>query len=88
MSEKERKAMKYFFNLRANIDESYMLFGEELNVKCSKEMIKQISIVLNLIKRQQKEIEYWKEQAEGYSGMTKQIQEDLRDELEERDRYE
>lgn len=57
MSEEERKAMKYFFNLRANIDESYMLFGEELNVKCSKEMIKQISTVLNLIEKQQKEIE-------------------------------
>ena len=57
MSEEERKAMKYFFNLRATIDESYMLFEEELNVKCGKEMIKQISTVLNLIEKQQKEIE-------------------------------
>ncbi len=59
MSEEERKAIKYFFNLRASIEESYMLFEEELeeeleelNVKCSKEMIKQISTVLNLINKQ------------------------------------
>ena len=61
MSEEERKAMKYFFNLRATIDESYMLFEEELNVKCGKEMIKQISTVLSLIEKQQKEIEKLKE---------------------------
>lgn len=76
MTEEEKEAIKYFYNLRATIDESYMLFDEEINVKCGKETIKQISVVLNLIEKQQAEIKYWKEQAEGYSGLAKQIQED------------
>lgn len=32
--------------------------------------------VLNLIEKQQAEIEYWKEQTEGYNGLAKQVQED------------
>lgn len=31
MSEEEKKAIKYFYNLRSTIDESYMLFEEEIN---------------------------------------------------------
>ena len=42
-----------------------------------------IKTVLTLLKKQQKEIEYWKEQAEGYEGLTKQIQEDYENRLEE-----
>lgn len=57
MSEEEKKAIKYFYNLRSTIDESYMLFDEEINVKCGKETIKQISLVLNLITKLQKENE-------------------------------
>lgn len=57
MTEAEKQAIKYFYNLRATIDESYMLFDEEINVKCGKETIKQISVVLNLIEKQQTEIE-------------------------------
>ena len=60
LSEEEKKAIKYFYNLRSTIDESYMLFDEEINVKCGKETIKQISLVLNLITKLQKENEYWK----------------------------
>ena len=57
LSEEEKKAIKYFYNLRATIDESYMLFAEEINVKCGKDMIKQITLVLNLITKLQKENE-------------------------------
>ena len=62
LSEEEKKAIKYFYNLRSTIDESYMLFDEEINVKCGKETIKQISLVLNLITKLQKENELAKEQ--------------------------
>ena len=57
MNEKEKKAIKYFYNLRSTIDESYMLFDEEINLKCGKEMIKQITLILNLITKLQKEKE-------------------------------
>lgn len=57
MNGEEKQALKYFYNLRATIDESYMLFDEEINVKCGKETIKQISVVLNLIEKQQAELE-------------------------------
>lgn len=55
MNEEEKKAIKYFYNLRATIDESNMLFDEEINVKHGKETIKQITIILNLIEKLQKE---------------------------------
>ena len=57
MSKEEKQAMQYFYNLRATIDESYMLFDEEINVKCGKDMIKQITLVLKLITKMQKENE-------------------------------
>ena len=57
INEEEKKAIKYFYNLRSTIDESYMLFDEEINLKCGKEMIKQITIFLNLITKLQKENE-------------------------------
>lgn len=57
MLSEEEKALKYFYNLRATIDESYMLFDEEINVKCGKDMIKQITLVLKLITKMQKENE-------------------------------
>ena len=52
----EEEAIKYFYNLRATIDESNMLFDEDINVKCGKETIKQITTVLNLLEK--KDIEY------------------------------
>ena len=64
LSEEEKKAIKYFYNLRATIDESYMLFVEGINVKCGKDMIKQITLVLNLITKLQKEVEHQKEKRE------------------------
>ena len=54
MSEEEKKVIKYFYNLRATIDESNMLFDEDVNVKCGKETIKQITLILNLIEKQDK----------------------------------
>ena len=62
MNEEEKKAVKYFYNLRATIDESNMLFDEEINVKHGKETIKQITIILNLIVKLQKENEELKNQ--------------------------
>ena len=55
LNKEEKEAMLYFYNLRSSIDESYMLFDEELNVKCGKNMIKNISIIINLINRLIKE---------------------------------
>ena len=43
-----------------------------------------ISDLLDVAKQKDKEIEHWKEQAEGYSGLAKQIKEDF----ENRDRWE
>ena len=57
LSDEEKKAIKYFYNLRATIDESNMLFDEDIDIKCGKETIKQITIILNLIEKQSKEIE-------------------------------
>lgn len=57
MNEEERKAIEFFYNLRATINESNMLFNEEINVKHGKETIKQITIILNLIEKLQKENE-------------------------------
>ena len=57
MTDEEKKAMQYFYNLRATIDESNMLFDEDIDVKCGKETIKQITTILNLIEKQSKEIE-------------------------------
>ena len=60
MNEEEKKAVKFFYNLRVTIDESNMLFDEEINVKHGKETIKQITIILNLIDKLQKENEQLK----------------------------
>lgn len=51
MTEEEKEAIKYFYNLRATIDESNMLFDEDINVKCGKAMIKQITTILNLLEK-------------------------------------
>lgn len=61
MTDKEKEAIKFFYNLRATIDESIMLFDEDINVKCGKETIKQITTVLNLIQTQQAEIDLLKD---------------------------
>ena len=60
MNEEERKAVKFFYNLRATIDESNMLFEEDINVKHGKETIRQITIILNLIEKLLKENEQLK----------------------------
>lgn len=57
MTDKQKEALKFLYNLRATIDESIMLFNEDINVKCGKETIKQITTVLKLIQTQQAEIE-------------------------------
>lgn len=62
MNEEEKKAIKYFYNLRATIDESNMLFDEDINVKCGKETIKQITTILNLLKKKEKIIDLMAEE--------------------------
>lgn len=42
-----------------------------------------IETVLNLIEKQKAEIEYWKEQAQGYSDLSKQIKEEYEQRLED-----
>lgn len=49
MNEEEKKAIEYFNNIRATIEESYVLFNEGINIKCEKEMREKIIILLNLI---------------------------------------
>lgn len=49
MNEEEKKAIEYFNNIRATIEESYVLFNEGINIKCEKEMGEKIIILLNLI---------------------------------------
>lgn len=61
MTEEEKEAIKFFYNLRATIDESNMLFDEEIEVKHGKETIKQITTILNLIEKLQKENEELKQ---------------------------
>ena len=53
MNEEEKKAVKFFYNLRATIDESNMLFEGDINVKRGEETIRQITIILNLIEKLQ-----------------------------------
>lgn len=57
--EEEQKTLQYFYNLRASIDESFMLFDEELTVKCGKEMIKQITLILNIIENLKNDNKHW-----------------------------
>lgn len=38
---------------------------------------KAIEVVLSELKKQDEEIKYWKEQAEGYQGLVEQIKEDI-----------
>lgn len=38
---------------------------------------KAIEVVLSKLKKQDEEIKYWKEQAEGYQGLAEQIKEDI-----------
>ena len=54
MNEKEKKAIEYFNNIRATIEESYVLFNESINIKCEKEMGEKIIILLNLITKLKK----------------------------------
>lgn len=64
MNSEEKKALKFFYNLRATIYESYILFDEEINIKAGEETIKQITIILNLIEKLQKENKELKEKNE------------------------
>ena len=64
MNEEEKKAVKFFYNLRAIIDKSNMLFEGDINVKRGKETIRQITIILNLIDKLQKENEELKKYIE------------------------
>lgn len=65
LNEDEKNAIKYFYNLRGTIDESIMLFDEKLNIKCGKEMIRQITLLLNLITKQSNILNKIEEYARG-----------------------
>ena len=70
MNEEEKKAIEYFNNIRATIEESYVLFNEGINIKCEKEMGEKIIILLNLITKLQKEnklLEFQKTQIKNYA---------------------
>lgn len=77
MTEEEKKSIKYFNNFKATIDESDMLFGEEFTVKHGEETKKQITIILNLINKLQKENEKLKEayqeESDKYFNLIKEI---------------
>lgn len=57
MTEEGKEAINFFYNFRASINAANMLFDEDINVKCGKETVKQITMLLNLIQKQQKELE-------------------------------
>lgn len=57
MNEEEKETIKYFYNLRALIDEKNMLYDEGIEKKYGKEKVRQITIILNLIEKLQKENE-------------------------------
>ena len=73
MNEEERKAVKFFYNLRATIDESNMLFEEDINVKHGKETIRQITIILNLIEKLLKENEQLSTEVNSLKGKLDEI---------------
>lgn len=57
MNEEEKETIKYFYNLRALIDENNMLYDEGIGKEYGKEKVRQITIILNLIEKLQKENE-------------------------------
>ena len=57
MNEEEKETIKYFYNLRALIDEKDMLYDEGIGKEYGKEKVRQITIILNLIVKLQKENE-------------------------------
>lgn len=79
MNEEEKKAIKYFYNLRATIDESNMLFDEDINIKCGKEMIKQITTVLNLLEKKDKMINEIQEEVRDHIGFENRLKRDNRE---------
>lgn len=86
MNEEEKQAIKYFYNLRATIDESNMLFDEDINVKCGKETIKQITAILNLLEKKDKEIQYQKEINKTEQNRHKQTEKSLKGQLQKKDK--
>ena len=86
MNEEEKEAIKYFYNLRATIDESNMLFDEDINVKCGKETIKQITAVLNLLEKKDKEIQFQKEINKTEQNRHKQTEKSLKGQLKKKDK--
>ena len=75
MSEEEKKAYFSIEELASqleygNIDFKYYVEMKEF--KMEEEYSKELFSLLNLIEKQQKEIEHWKEQAEGYAQQIKE----------------
>ena len=58
--------------------EQLLKHKKEIDVKfISARYSKAIEVVLSELKKQDEEIKYWKEQAEGYQGLAEQIKEDI-----------
>ena len=77
---------------RLKLNLTMTLYNEENAVyKQTIVNVEDIQKVLSELEKKDKEIEYWKEQAEGYSGLAKQIQEEYENRIDEfvnRDRFE
>lgn len=82
MTEEEKEAIKFFYNLRATIDESNMLFDEEIEVKHGKETIKQITTILNLIEKLLKENEQLRTEVNSLKKENEELKNKLLDTLE------
>lgn len=57
LTEEEKKAIKYFSNLRKTIFEHRLYFGEDCIIKCGSTMVAKISEVKSIINRLEKENE-------------------------------
>ena len=86
ISEEERKAIK-MCRLLLNGDITLHVLDDDGGTAyagtVNKEYNKDLETVLNLVEKQEKEIEYWKEQAEGYGGLAKQVKENYEQILED-----
>ena len=95
MSNEEcEKVLKELYEVRPEKlnDKAKRLFEAMMKIADERDSVKadlyeannRINDLLDIVKDKDKEIEYWKEQAEGYSGLAEQIKEDF----ENRDRWE
>lgn len=93
-NEEANQILKELYEVRPEKlnDKAKRLFEAMMKIADERDSVKadlyeannRINDLLDIVKDKDKEIEYWKEQAEGYSGLAEQIKEDF----ENRDRWE